>query len=68
MAYYYNREQSNEELKEDLVVQVQTLSQLRRTHAITPLENPNVLSASKKTIARIKTELRRRELEAAKAQ
>ncbi len=41
------------------------LRKLRFNHAISPLDNPNQLSAIKKEIARINTELRRRQLEKA---
>lgn len=38
------------------------LTKLRLNHAVSPLDNPNILSDIKKTIARLKTELRKREL------
>jgi len=43
------------------------MDQLRRmkmSHSVSQLENPLAIKKSKKTIARIKTELRRRELDA----
>jgi large subunit ribosomal protein L29 len=39
------------------------LTKLRLNHAVNPLDNPNTLKAYRKSIARIKTELRRREIE-----
>ena len=38
------------------------LQQLKLTHAISPLENPSQLKLMRKDIARMKTELRQREL------
>ncbi len=56
------------ELKtEDLVERIKTestrYSQTKANHAITPLENPSLIKEARRTIARMKTELRRRELE-----
>ncbi len=39
-----------------------TLTQLRINHAISPLDNPMRLRALRRDIARLKTELRQREL------
>ena len=39
------------------------LQKMRLNHAASPLENPNLIRATRKNIARILTELRRRELE-----
>ena len=38
------------------------LNQLKLNHAITPLENPSQIKAARRDIARMKTELRQREL------
>jgi len=38
------------------------LTKLRMNHAISPLENPNQLKDTRKTVARLKTELRYRQL------
>lgn len=38
------------------------LVKLRMNHAVSPLENPNQLKELRKTIARLKTELRKRQL------
>jgi len=54
---------SVEELNQQLADNKLRLQRLRFNHAITPLENPNVLSEARKVIARIKTELRKRELQ-----
>lgn len=56
---------SNEELRERLYTEEGITTNLRFAHAISPLENPMRIPQNRKTIARIKTELRRREIEAA---
>jgi large subunit ribosomal protein L29 len=38
------------------------LNKKKLNHAISPLENPNELKQSRKSIARLKTELRQREI------
>jgi large subunit ribosomal protein L29 len=57
------RELSTAELKERLEDELKQLVKLRLNHAVSPLENPNKIKVYRKTIARIKTELRKRELE-----
>ncbi|GAB4315422.1 MAG: 50S ribosomal protein L29 [Bacteroidales bacterium] len=57
------RELSTADLKDRLEDETKQLAKLRINHAVSPLENPNKLKAYRKIIARIKTELRRRELE-----
>jgi len=54
-------ELSTPELKERLIEEQLHLSKLTLNHAITPIENPNKIKEQRKTIARIKTELRKRE-------
>jgi len=61
------KEMSVEDIKErieDLSVQQE---KLKMTHAVSQLENPVQIKANRKDIARLKTELRKRELEATKA-
>jgi large subunit ribosomal protein L29 len=57
------RELSTAELKERLEEELKQLVKLRLNHAVSPLENPNKIKVYRRTIARIKTELRKRELE-----
>lgn len=57
-------EMSTEELKGKLAEERATLAKLNLAHAVSPLENPLQIRQSKKTVARILTEVRRRELEA----
>ena len=42
------------------------LLKLKLNHAVSPLENPNKIKAYRKTIARLQTELRSRELKGEK--
>lgn len=42
------------------------LAKLKLNHAVSPIENPANITASRKTIARLSTELRKRELAEAK--
>ena len=57
---------SSDDLNEKLLEQKELLTKLKMSHAVSPLENPKQLGGIKKTIARVKTELRKRELENAK--
>ncbi|MDR2511216.1 MAG: 50S ribosomal protein L29 [Bacteroidales bacterium] len=58
------RELSTKELQERLEEERNQLVKLRLTHAISPLENPHKLSESRKDIARMLTELTKREQQA----
>ena len=53
---------SEEELKNELSASKMKLTKLRFNHAITPLENTNVLGEARKHIARIHKELKKRQL------
>jgi large subunit ribosomal protein L29 len=57
------KEMSTADLQDRLVEEKKHLTRLKLNHAVSPLENPQVIVESKKTIARMLTELRRRELE-----
>ena len=50
------------ELAEKLESEVAKYNQMKLNHAITPLENPSQIKAARRDIARMKTELRQREL------
>ena len=56
------KELATQDLVERLDGAVAKLQQLKLTHAISPLENPSQLKLMRKDIARMKTELRQREL------
>ncbi|MCB2219123.1 MAG: 50S ribosomal protein L29 [Bacteroidetes bacterium] len=57
------KELSTADLRDRLEDETKQLVKLRINHAVSPLENPNKIKAYRKIIARIKTELRKRELE-----
>ena len=57
------KELSVADLNERLEQAEMQLQKMRLNHAASPLENPNLIRATRKNIARILTELRRRELE-----
>ena len=50
------------ELTERMENEVQKLQNMKLNHPITPLENPSQIKAARRDIARMKTELRQREL------
>ena len=56
------RELTTGEIVERLDEEKRQLSKLKLNHAVSPLENPNKITAYRKTIARLETELRRRVL------
>jgi large subunit ribosomal protein L29 len=56
-------EMSTVELRERLVEEKKHLTRLKLNHAVSPLENPHKISENKRVIARIQTELRKREIE-----
>ncbi len=57
------REMSTGELHERLEEERKQLRKLKMNHAVSPLENPMKIKDYRKTVARILTELRKRELE-----
>ena len=56
------RELSTQELLERVDTEVAAYAQKRINHSISPMENPSQLKQQRKLIARMKTELRQREL------
>ena len=56
------RELETKELAERLDAEVAKYNQMKLNHAITPLDNPSQIKAARRDIARMKTELRQREL------
>ena len=50
------------EVKERLDVEKDNLVKMKLNHAISPLENPQLIKEQRRTIARLYTELRKREL------
>ena len=62
IAYSEIEQWNDEELNNELSAAKVKLTKLSFNHAITKLENTNVLGEVKKHIARIQTELRKRQL------
>lgn len=56
------KELSTQELIERIETESDNYKVMGLNHAISPLENPSQIAKLRKTIARMKTELRRREL------
>ncbi|MDP4222778.1 MAG: 50S ribosomal protein L29 [Bacteroidota bacterium] len=56
------RELSTSDLIERIDTERTMLTRMRLNNAITPLDNPQKIKQAKKTIARLLTELRQREL------
>lgn len=61
-------ELSTKELYERLDAEVVQLTKLKLHHAVSSIENPNRIKEYRKTIARLKTEIRSRELAEKKSQ
>ena len=53
---------SLEELKNKLAVEKENYGKLKFAHSITPIENPMKIKESRRFIARLKTELRAKEI------
>ena len=56
------RELSNQELLEHIDNEKTAIVRMKLNHAISPLENPQKIKESRKTIARLMTEKRKREM------
>jgi len=57
------KELSIEELKEKLAGLKKQHADLKMAHAVTPLENPLQIKKTRRTVARLATELTKRELQ-----
>ena len=55
-------ELTTEEIKEKIATEQSTLTKMKMNHAVSPLENPMIIRATRRNIARLMTELRKREL------
>jgi len=53
---------SADDLQENLAEQSELFAKLKMNHAVSPLENPMQIGVARKTVARLKTEIRKREL------
>lgn len=56
------RELDTKDLVERIDAEVAKYNQMKLNHAITPMENPSEIKATRRDIARMKTVLREREL------
>lgn len=56
------REMTSEELSERLENEVENFGKIKMNHTVSPLENPMLIREKRRTIARLKTEIRKREL------
>ncbi len=56
------KELGTKELTEKLEADVAKYNMMKINHAVTPMENPSQIKAARRDIARMKTELRQREL------
>lgn len=57
---------STSDLREKIKEGKNALAKLKLNHAVSPVENPATITDSRKTVARLSTELRNRELAEAK--
>ncbi|WP_224995881.1 50S ribosomal protein L29 [Cesiribacter sp. SM1] len=55
------RSLSNEELKERIAAERESLTKLKFAHEISPIENPTKIRHSRRLIAKLETELRAKE-------
>jgi len=56
------KELSTADLRDRLAEMEKAYRQLQATHAVSPLDNPSQITKDRRMIARVKTELRQREL------
>ncbi len=56
------KELTTKELEERIDTECSHLTRLKLNHAVSPLDNPLKIKQTRKNIARLKTELRKREL------
>ena len=56
------KELETKELAERIEAEVAEYEQMKFNHTVSPLENPSLIKAARRDIARMKTELRQREL------
>lgn len=62
MKYSEIKDLPTEEIKEKLSLERDNLTKLKINHTISPIENPKALTASRKNVARMMTELRKRQI------
>jgi large subunit ribosomal protein L29 len=57
------KETSVQDLRDKLAEETALLAKLKLNHAVSPIENPLKIKATRKNVARLQTELRKRELQ-----
>lgn len=57
---------STADLNDRIKEQKNSLSKLKLNHSVSPIENPSSITANRKTVARLQTELRSRQIAEAK--
>ena len=63
MKFSEIKELSTAEIVERIDTELNLLSRMKMNHAVSPLDNPNKISETRKTVARLKTELKVRQLQ-----
>ena len=53
---------TTEEIKEKIETEKAALTKMKMNHAVSPLENPMLIRTTRRNIARLMTELRKRQL------
>ena len=53
---------TTEEIREKIETEKAALTKMKMNHAVAPLENPMLIRTTRRNIARLMTELRKREL------
>ena len=53
---------TTEEIREKIETEKAALTKMKMNHAVSPLENPMLIGTTRRNIARLMTELRKREL------
>lgn len=53
---------TTEEIREKIETEKAALNKMKMNHAVSPLENPMLIRSTRRNIARLMTELRKREL------
>ena len=62
MKYSEIKDLPTEEIKEKLSLERDNLTKMKISHTISPIENPKSMTASRKKVARMMTELRKRQI------
>jgi large subunit ribosomal protein L29 len=57
------KETTPQDLRDKLAEETALLAKLKLNHAVSPIENPLKIKATRKNVARLQTELRKRELQ-----